>query len=58
MRALQEREIQRVGRSQPIQVDLRLIAATNRNLEAAAALIGLNPTYVYKLLDNLNLTHC
>ena len=34
LRALQEREIERVGGSAPIPVDVRLIAATHRNLEA------------------------
>ena len=33
LRALQEGEIERVGGSGPIKVDVRVIAATNRNLE-------------------------
>jgi DNA-binding NtrC family response regulator len=33
LRAIQEREIDRVGGTQPIKVDIRLVATSNRNLE-------------------------
>jgi len=33
LRVLQEREIERIGGSKPIPVDVRVIASTNRNLE-------------------------
>ena len=37
LRALQEREIMRLGESRPRKIDVRVIAATNRNLEQAVA---------------------
>ena len=33
LRVLQERQMERVGGTQPIKLDIRIIAATNRNLE-------------------------
>ena len=35
LRAIQEREIRRIGDNRPIQVDLRIVAATNHDLEVA-----------------------
>jgi transcriptional regulator with GAF, ATPase, and Fis domain len=35
LRVLQEKQIERLGSSKPISVDVRIIAATNRDLEAA-----------------------
>ena len=37
LRAIQDRVIERLGSSQAIKVDVRIIAATNRNLEQAVA---------------------
>ena len=37
LRAVQEREIDRVGGSRPVKVDVRILATSNRNLEQAVA---------------------
>ncbi|MCS6878113.1 MAG: sigma-54 dependent transcriptional regulator [Geminicoccaceae bacterium] len=37
LRAIQEREIDRIGGSRPVKVDIRLIATSNRDLERAVA---------------------
>ena len=37
LRALEEKRFERVGGTAPLQVDVRVVAATNRNLKAAVA---------------------
>jgi len=49
LRALQQREIRRVGATAPIKVDVRVLAATNRNLEQAAARREFRRDLYYRL---------
>jgi len=49
LRTLQEREIERLGGKKPIKVDIRLIAATNMNLEKAISTGRFREDLYYRL---------
>jgi two-component system response regulator HydG len=49
LRVLQEREFERVGGTKPIKLDIRVIAATNRNLEDAVSQGSFRQDLYYRL---------
>ncbi|MCH8153722.1 MAG: sigma-54-dependent Fis family transcriptional regulator [Proteobacteria bacterium] len=49
LRAVQEREIDRVGGSQPIKVDIRLLATSNRDLEEEVRLGNFREDLYFRL---------
>ena len=55
LRVLQERTFERVGGTRPIQADVRVIAATNRDLEAAIKDGGFRKDLFYRL-DVISIT--
>jgi Nif-specific regulatory protein len=49
LRVLQEREFERLGGTTPVHVDVRLVAATNKDMESAVAQGSLRQDLFYRL---------
>jgi DNA-binding NtrC family response regulator len=49
LRVLQEREVSKVGGDDPVEVDLRIVATTNRNLEKEVSLGRFREDLFYRL---------
>ncbi|MGC4116622.1 MAG: sigma-54 dependent transcriptional regulator [Myxococcales bacterium] len=49
LRAIQEHEIRRIGESQPIKIDVRLVTATNQDLQKAVAEKRFREDLYYRL---------
>lgn len=49
LRVLQEREFERVGGTRPIKIDIRIVAATNRNLQEAVQAGSFRKDLFYRL---------
>lgn len=50
LRAIQEQEIERIGGTKPIKIDVRIIAATNRNLEQMMSEGNFREDLYYRLM--------
>lgn len=50
LRVLQEQEVERIGGSRPVKIDVRIVAATNRNLEEMVKQKAFREDLFYRLM--------